>query len=85
MKNKENRQSIDYRRFDYFRQINNKILKGKVVKIMCQAKCQDCLLSDSDKVCQYCQNYRYKDYNHICIKDSKKINLNGYCSSFKAL
>ena len=52
---------------------------------MCQAKCQDCLLFDSDKVCQYCQNYRYKDYNHICIEDSKKINLNGYCSSLKAL
>ena len=53
----------------------NKLISERREKAMCKVKCQDCLLSDSDKVCQYCQNYRYKDYNHICIKDSKKLIL----------
>ncbi len=51
---------------------------------MKKIKCQDCVLW-TDKVCKYCQNYKYKDYHHICIKDSTIINPEDYCSSYKKI
>ena len=43
---------------------------------MCKVKCQDCLLSDSDKVCQY-----FRDA-HRCDIDDKIKPPNDYCYRF---
>ena len=49
---------------------------------MCKVKYQDCLLSDSDKVCQYCTRYAYFRDAYRCIIDDKRVDPNHYCSHF---